>query len=246
MFDFGRDIKHVYCVVFTTAEVIGRLMDEAKGPALLFAHHPHDYHEDERGLGPFPETCVGACRDRQVSVYTIHAPLDVGRSICVSKSLAARLRVTEPQPFFEAAGGHLGVMGMLPHFDPYAIAAHVARSLDITTSDVFDYGCGKDGRVAVVAGGGDQKEILQQAIDLGCTTYITGTAVHRWSRAREGNREFHELARAAKINLIGASHHNTEKCAVHDVVKFLQERGIPASYLADPVLDIYDIGNYRP
>jgi len=245
MFDFAQAVDKVYCVVFTTSEVFDRLLAIAKGPSLIFTHHPHNYHEDSRGIGPFPEDYLKKFEEREIAVYTIHAPLDVGLNICVSKSFADRLSLSNTRPFYKASGGYLGVMGTLDAADIDATAQYVSRSLGIDTVDVFDNDA-EDGFTAVVAGGGDQPEILKKAKELGCTTYITGTAVHRWAfePIQKSNKEFHTLAKELKINLIGASHHHTEKCAVQDIAAFLQENGCRATFLEDPVLGQYSIGNW--
>lgn len=246
MFDFTSLASKVYCVVFTTREVLDRLLDIAKEPSLLFTHHPHDYHEDTRGIGPFPEDYLVELKQREIAVYTIHTPLDVGLNISVSKSLAKRLSLSNPQPFSEACGGHLGIMGSLCMRNLDEMARYVCRSLNISTVDVFDYGA-TEGPVAVVAGGGDQPKILKEVKDLGCRTYITGTVVDRWKRKsiQETNAEFHRLARKWKINLIGASHYCTEKCAVEDVAAYLRGDGLEATFLEDPILGDYIKGNRK-
>jgi putative NIF3 family GTP cyclohydrolase 1 type 2 len=245
MFDFAQAINRVYCVVFTTTEIFDRLLALANEPSLIFTHHPHDYHEDSRGIGPFPEDYLEEFEERKISVYTIHTPLDVGLNICVSKSLADRLCLSNTKPFYEASGGHLGVIGKLDTADIDATAQYVSRSLGIDTVDVFN-NCAEEGFTAVVAGAGDQPEILIRAKELGCTTYITGTAVHRWAfePVQKSNKVFHALAKESKINLIGASHYHTEKCAVQDVEAFLQEKGYQVTFLEDPVLERYSIGNW--
>lgn len=246
MFNFTQIVSKVYCVVFTTREVLDRLLKITKEPSLLFTHHPHDYHEDARGVRPFPEDYLAKLKQREIAAYTIHTPLDVGLNVSVSKSLAQRLSLSNPEPFSEACGGHLGVMGSLHTNDLDGMARHVCRSLNISTVDVFDYGA-TEGPVAVVAGGGDQPKILKEAKDLGCRTYITGTVVHRWKRKsiQETNAEFHRLARKWKINLIGASHHCTEKCAVEDVATYLQGNNLQATFLEDPILGDYTKGNWK-
>ncbi len=246
MFNFAKVVSKVYCVVFTTRKVLDRLLDIVKEPSLLFTHHPHDYHEDTRGVGPFPEDYLAELKQREIAVYTIHTPLDVGLNISVSKSLAKRLSLSNPQPFSEACGGHLGIMGSLCKRNLGEIAQRVCSSLNISTVDVFDYGA-SEGPVAVVAGGGDQPRILEEAKELGCRTYITGTVVHRWKRQsmQDMNREFHRLARQWKINLIGASHHCTERCAVEDVATYLRGNNLQATFLEDPILGDYIKGNRR-
>jgi len=246
MFNFTEIVSKVYCVVFTTREALGRLLDIAKEPSLLFTHHPHDYHEEAQGIGPFPGDYLAELKQREIAVYTIHTPLDVGLSISVSKSLAQRLSLSNPQPFSEGCGGHLGVMGSLSTRNLDEMARHVCRSLSISTVDVFDYGA-SEGLVAVVAGGGDQPKILEEGKNLGCRTYITGTVVHRWKRKsiQETNAEFHRLARKWKINLIGASHYSTEKCAVEDVATYLRGDDLEATFLEDPILGDYTKGNWK-
>ncbi len=246
MFDFAKEVNSVYCVVFTTTEVFDHLLATADGPSLIFTHHPHDYHEDSRGVGPFPEDYLKDFEEREVAVYTIHAPLDVGLNICVSKSFANRLSLSNTRPFFEASGGYLGVMGTLDAAGIDVMASYVSRSLGIETVDVFDNDA-EDGPAAVVAGGGDQPEILKKAAELGCTTYITGTAVHRWAHepVQRANKQFHTLAKELRINLIGASHYHTEKCAVQDIASFLQENNFKAKFLDDPILARYTSGNWQ-
>ena len=97
----------------------------------------------------------------------------------------------------------------------------------------------------MVAGGGDQIDIVKEAARLGCTTYITGTAAHRWERSLEGNERFHEYVRGSSINLVGGTHYNTEKCAVQDVAAFLNRHGFAAEFIEDPVLSRYACGNFR-
>jgi len=247
MFDFTEVIERVYCVVFTTPKMLSRLLEIADAPSLLFTHHPHDYHEDRRGFDPFPQDYVRRLQQSRTSVYTIHTPLDVGLNISVSKSLAERLSLSDPMPFCEALGGHLGVAGWMGSDNLRTTADQVAYSLGISTIDVFDNN-GGSGLTAVVAGGGDQASILAEARELGCTRYVTGTVVHRWAlefiQAR--NAEFHAAAREGRIDLIGASHYHTEKCALEDVAAYLRQHGVDATFLDDPVLGTYDCGNWRP
>ena len=94
LFNFAQEIDKVYSVVFATTEVLDCLLQVIEGPSLLFTHHPHDYHEDARGFGPFPEDYLVEFKRNQIAVYAIHAPLDVGLNICVSKSLAERLSLS--------------------------------------------------------------------------------------------------------------------------------------------------------
>lgn len=244
MFEFANSVDTVFCTTFLTCETIEAILGKMTGPRLIFTHHPFDYHEDERGLSAVPDELVQRLRNDEVSVYAIHAPLDVGLKISVSRSLADRLSMFEQKPFCAALGGHLGVYGRLATATVTDIALSLGEVLRLGTVDLFDND-GTIGLTAVVAGGGDQLDIVKEAQELGCTTYITGTAVHRWGRLTQANQEFRDYARKAGINLIGGTHYNTEKCAVRDVATFLNEHGIKAEFLEDPVLSTYEKGNLR-
>lgn len=245
MFDFAREVNKVYCVVFTTTEVFDHLLAVTDGPSLIFTHHPLDYHEDARGFGPFPEDYLTDLQRMQIGVYAIHTPLDVGPNICVSGSLANHLSLCDTVGFYEASGGYLAFRGSVGTVGLQLLADRVSRSLGIDSVDVFDNGAG-EGLLAVVAGGGDQPDVLKKAKELDCTTYITGTAVHRWALepVQKKNKEFHRLAKEWRMNVIGASHYHTEKCAVQDVAEFLEKNGFRAEFLDDPVLGKYTSGNW--
>ncbi len=246
MFDFGESVNMVYCVTFTTGEALSEILKTADGPAMIFTHHPFDYHEDERGLTVMDDRLILELKKRRLCVYAIHAPLDVGQNICVSKSLAKRIGLCDPRPFFPALGGYLGMFGHMGNDSFKEMAKTVGQALNLDTVDLFDNG-GKEELVAVVAGGGDQTKILKAAIERGCSTYITGTVVHRWNReaVQKGNQDFHQLARTARVNLIGGTHYTTEKWAVQDIALFLQGKGIRACFIEDPELWKYDKGNFR-
>jgi putative NIF3 family GTP cyclohydrolase 1 type 2 len=246
MFDFAKSVNITYCVTFTTAETLTKILKTTDGPALIFTHHPFDCHEDKRGITATDDQLILKLKERQISMYAIHAPLDVGRNICVSKSLAQQIGLSDARPFFPACGGHLGMFGSIRGNSLQGMAKTVGYGLGLDTVDLFDNG-GEPGLTAVVAGGGDQTDILKAAIECDCTTYITGTAVHRWDRdvVQKGNQDFHNLARETRVNLIGGTHYNTEKWAVRDVARFLEQSGIPARFVEDPVLCKYEAGNFR-
>lgn len=93
-------------------------------------------------------------------------------------------------------------------------------------------------KIAVVAGGGDLPDLLQQVYDYGCDTLLTGTVEHRWAVPfiQEGNRQFHELNKKLKINLIGGSHYGTERPAMIKFTEYITQLGIECRYIEDNIL----------
>jgi putative NIF3 family GTP cyclohydrolase 1 type 2 len=91
------------------------------------------------------------------------------------------------------------------------------------------------GRVAVVAGGGADAEILQASIERGCQTYVTGNAATncRIDWIQEKVRVFRELAAEADVALIDAMHYGMEKPPQLAMVSWFQRLGLPAEFVPD-------------
>ena len=87
-------------------------------------------------------------------------------------------------------------------------------------------------KVAVVAGGGDLPDVLQEAHDLGADTMLLGTLVNRWAvrGVQEAHKEFLRLNEKLKLNLIGGSHYGTERLAMSSLSSFLSRRGFRVSF----------------
>ncbi len=67
--------------------------------------------------------------------------------------------------------------------------------------------------VAVVAGGGAGREILEASLERGCQTYVTGNAATECvvPEVQAEVREFRRLADEAAVALIDATHYGLEK-----------------------------------
>ena len=59
--------------------------------------------------------------------------------------------------------------------------------------------------MAVVGGGGADRDALQASLDRGCETYVTGGVFTRWAA------EFLALADEAGVAVIDGTHYGTEK-----------------------------------
>jgi hypothetical protein len=67
---------------------------------------------------------------------------------------------------------------------------------------------------------------------------LTGTVEHRWAVPfiQEGNRQFHELNKKLKINLIGGSHYGTERPAMIKFTEYITQLGIECRYIEYNIL----------
>jgi putative NIF3 family GTP cyclohydrolase 1 type 2 len=86
-------------------------------------------------------------------------------------------------------------------------------------------------RIAVVAGGAAFPPMMQEAIDRGCDTYITGDfhIRHGGPWAEEHRPEFDAFVKKAPINLIAGSHYATEAEVLrNEMLRWFNGVGLPA------------------
>ena len=89
-------------------------------------------------------------------------------------------------------------------------------------------------RVAVVAGGAAFPPMMQEAIDRGCDTYVTGDfrVRHGGPWAEEHRPQLDAFIEKAPINLIGGSHYATEALVLrHDMLGWFNSLGLSAEFV---------------
>jgi putative NIF3 family GTP cyclohydrolase 1 type 2 len=81
--------------------------------------------------------------------------------------------------------------------------------------------------VAVVGGGGADREALEAALARGCETYVTGGVFTRWAG------EFLALAEASGIAVVDGTHYGTEKPPQLAMADWFRRLGLAAEFIPD-------------
>lgn len=239
MLDNTDDIRQVFTLVFPADDVLAEVERLADGEgALIFTHHPMDMETGGRGLLPIPASRLDRLRSARISLYAAHVPLDCHPATSTSRALARAVGVPAEGTFAAYHGGQAGVHG---HVEPGALVdfserVRLACALDrVETKDA-----GRPVRhVAVVAGGAAYPGLMEEALSLGCDTYLTGDFRIRHSGpwAEEHRPQFDAFVDGVELNLIGASHYATEAIVLReDIVDFFRDLGLPAQFVpqSDP------------
>jgi putative NIF3 family GTP cyclohydrolase 1 type 2 len=90
-------------------------------------------------------------------------------------------------------------------------------------------------RIAIVAGGAGFPPMMQEAIDRGCDTYLTGDirVRHGGPWADEHRPKSDAFVATVPINLIGASHYATEAEALrNDMLGWFNSVGLPGEFVS--------------
>jgi putative NIF3 family GTP cyclohydrolase 1 type 2 len=91
----------------------------------------------------------------------------------------------------------------------------------------------KNKTVAVVAGGGNEKDILEEIAKEGINTYVTGVTIKN-----DFSKEAHDFAKEHKINVLGGTHYSTEKFACISMADYFKKAGLPSEFIeGKPVME---------
>lgn len=235
LLDNSQEINSVYIAVFPSDHILKEILDLRKEGVLLITHHPMvwDITTPQVFLDINPKL-LPKLKQQRVSIYTIHVPLDKNGEYSTTVSLAKALDIAPEGEFYEYHGVKVGIYGKTDLKTPEELADKFSTIIGHETK-LWKYGTDeiRDQNVALIAGGGNEIDIIQEIVDLGINTYVTGiTALNDYSQ------NVHEFEKEKGINVIGGTHYSTEKFACMALCKYFQEIGLNCEFLEDePLLE---------
>ncbi|MBN2304371.1 MAG: Nif3-like dinuclear metal center hexameric protein [Anaerolineae bacterium] len=243
MLNSTADVDRVYLIVFpgqTVLDTILALELERGAPgALIFAHHPADFEESKRGFLGISEAQLEALREHHISYYCCHAPLDCHPEISTVIALAKALKLRDWRQFSPHYDGMEGVHGRVQDmcFGDFAEMLAKVTDLPYIRYNQVRFNGQPVEHVAVVPGGGNHLNILQEVRDLGCDTYVTG---HWWlvgdyEYAAQSRERTRKLVPQLPMNLLGTSHYASEMIVMRDQMPgWFRNAGIEARFIKEP------------
>jgi len=191
-----------------------------QGPGLLLVHH---------GLfwdGNIPLTGrryrrVKLLMHHDLALYAAHLPLDLHSKVGNNVQLALLLGMEVDGRFGTFKGTPIGVFGALP-INRTTLVNRLNQELG-TEARLLAGGPETCQRVGIVTGGAG--DMIAEAVQAGCDTFITG----------EGSHHTFFDAHEWGINVIYAGHYATEQLGVQVLAQTLSEEfGVPWSYYDHP------------
>ena len=208
--------------------------DRRVAPAgTLFSEHPIAFEDDVEGFAPLARGTFERLRSEGVSFYYVHAPLDQHPEVAPSRlGGPGTHRVEEYFPIAEGILGGAAIIG-----DTGLGLGELAERLRAYLGpeipvDVLSRPRESAGRVAVAAGGGADRPILEASLERGCETYVTGNAATqcRLDFVQESVRDVRALANEAGVALVDATHYGLEKPPQLAMVGWFEALGLPAEF----------------
>ena len=233
--DNSEEIEHVFTAVFPSGHVLEKIIRYGVRNALLVVHHPMVW--DIRKSNVFSNmnpVLLQKFKERKNSIYVMHVPLDKNGKYSTATTLAKALGMTKKGEFCEYFGVKVGIIGNTKLKTPEELVEKVEEVVG-HEARLWKYGSDKiEGRkVAVIGGGGNEAETIEEITGLGINTFVTGvTLLNRHSRAA------HNAARKNCVNIIGATHYSTEKFACMALCNYFDRLNLPCEFIPNtPVME---------
>ncbi|MBT3356181.1 hypothetical protein HN784_02710 [bacterium] len=232
--DNTDEIEKVYTAVFPSDFVLKTILDKGEKNVLLFTHHPMIWDTKAEGF-PFlniDKELLPKLEERGISLYTLHVPLDKNGKYSTSVNLAKEIGISHDEDFAKYFGVLVGVIGKTKDGTLSELSKRLEGAVGHEVS-TLKYGAEdiKDEKIAVVAGGGNDLDIMKELLEKNIKVFVTG--ISRAIGDYPPAVEFDRLAKENGINVIGATHYSTEKFACIQMMQYFKEQGLVAEFIED-------------
>jgi len=226
-------IDYAYTAVFPSKSVTDFIIAGGRRNALLFVHHPMAWDINSRPV--FSDVSRDTLRlfgGREISIYNLHVPLDAVGPYGTGVRLAEALGVRAVGEFYEYHGVNVGVVGETDCLSVFELKRRFEAAVGHTVS-LYPYGedAINGGRVALVAGGGNDASVYPYLREIGITAYITGVANMR--TGYPPSVEAHRAAERYGVSILAGTHYSTEKFACMAMTGYFAGLGIHGEFVPD-------------
>lgn len=237
MCDFTNNIKKVYTTVFLSEKVLSKVLKNNVSNALIFSHHPTNWGiEFHNGNYAADEELVAKLKERNISVFVLHHPLDNFGDYSTCKTLADKLKIEIEESAFLYCGAMCGIIGTTYCKSAVELKELYSKALQHKTS-LYLYGDEniEGEKIAICPGGGNEMFVVNEMIKKNVRNLITGvTILNDYSNA------VHKFEQENSINIFGGTHYSSEKFAPIKMCEYFKALGLPSEFVDDNP-DVYDL-----
>jgi putative NIF3 family GTP cyclohydrolase 1 type 2 len=234
----ASEVKQIHMAVFPTDHVLERFLATSQKGDLLFMHHPLLMECGDprgrwgKGFVPIKETYIEQMKQKDLSVYSCHVPMDYHRDLGTSAAIAKQLQMEVVDGFLPSDHNQndLILIGHIEKTSTSQLMSKLETIFDIPYVDFEGKKLDNIEKVAIVAGCGDKVAWMKEAESKGVQAYITGE-VHCHIDNDYGRGKYDQMkeyAATASMSLIGVSHSASEYLVKKTLMKdwFQQKFGI--------------------
>jgi len=234
--DNSKEIKKVYTAVFPTNEVMRYIINKKEKEVMLFVHHPSiwDIRKAPEVFQQMNKKLLKQFKERRISIYNLHVPLDNYSQYSTSNTLAKALEIKIIKPFSPYFGSLCGVIGKTDCKTVQELSKRFQKAVKHRIK-LYRYGDNeiKNNKVAIVAGGGNSPDVLRDIKKERINAFVTGI-----SALNSHSKKAHDYARKHKINILGGTHYSTEKFACMAMCNYFRKLGLKSEFIEGrPILE---------
>jgi len=229
---FAEEINKVYTAVFPSDKVINKILDDNTTDAMLFLHHPLVWDLSinlDIAFWEINTELLKELKERRISLFNYHLPLDNFSEYSTSKTLADALDIKIEKAFGDYFGAACGIIGTTDCKTVHELNKKFSQVVGHETK-LYQYGSDeiKDNRVSICAGGGNDMEIVSKLAAFGVNTHIVGISRHSIY-----SEEAHNFEKEKGINLLGGTHYSSEKYACIAMCDYFQMLRFESEFITD-------------
>jgi len=230
--DFTEEVTKVYTAVFPSDKALTKILDDGVTNAMLFIHHAADWDlskDPNQAFYQMNPELLKKFRERNISIFNFHYPLDNFGEYSTSKTLADALGITVTKQFAAMSGAVCGVIGVTNCKDIHELSVKYSQAVGHETK-LYQYGSDAilNNTVGICAGGGNDAMVVGEVIENGINVLISGL-----SRNNKYSAEAYELEKEHKINLLGGTHYSSEKFACIAMCKYFENLRLQSEFIND-------------
>jgi putative NIF3 family GTP cyclohydrolase 1 type 2 len=211
-------VSTVFCAVFPTPEIIEKFIITARCGEMLFLHHPIDMEAgipgQRMGAGflPINPDHLEKIKAKGLSIYACHAPLDTHDKVGTNTAIVEALGGTLIDSFFPYGSGFAGRICEIDPLNTDALIGRLKIIFDVPFLDFAGVKKTKITRLGIIAGGGDDAEMMNYVEGKNCQALLTGEihTYHSGEWGKENNSKIEKYSQETKMSLIGVSHASSE------------------------------------
>jgi putative NIF3 family GTP cyclohydrolase 1 type 2 len=165
-----------------------------------------------QGLVPIRTDLLHLIKEKELSVYTCHAPLDVHEQVSTSQAIAEQIGAQVLEPFFPYGNGNAGLICAVKPISTENLIDKLKNTFDIPYVDFGGKSHERIEKIAIVAGCGDVVAEMKEAESKLAQAYITGE-IHCHIDNEKGKTRFQQMKdylASSTMSAIGVSHAASE------------------------------------
>jgi len=237
-----NEVRTIFTASFPHDEILQKFISQSQVGDLLFLHHPIPLECGDprgnlgRGFLPIDSTLLNKIITKKLSIYSCHAPLDYNEKISTNRAIVEALKAKIESEFLPYGNGFAGLVATIAPISTNNLIIKLKHIFNIPYVDFAGKKVNRITKIGIVAGGGDEVEYSQTAIERSVQAYITGEIFSHYDSnwGKQNTAKLKKYAKTIDISLIGVSHAASEFLIMKtQLSRFLKENfGLPVIPLA--------------